>query len=189
MMVRIRVSCVLTSVVIGLALAAGCSQSVPEPSAPAAASPESPASSESAGDYNPHDVPITDEQKQQLREQAGEFPKAVEMIKELRNATEEETKNGIPQNPYKAHQALDKADLVFQWLPEIARDSAVPKEHWEEITTTANDLRTLFEKVHQNIDNKREPDFASVAGEVDQKIARLAEIAQAQRTVKNEPQP
>ena len=38
----------------------------------------------------------------------------------------------------------------------------------------ANDLRTLFEKVHQNIDNKQEPDFASVAGEIDQKIARLA---------------
>jgi hypothetical protein len=165
---------------------AGCSQSEPTPSAPSAQSPPAEAAS---GDYNPHDVPITEEQKKQLREQAGQFPKAVEVIKELRATTEEETKNGIPREPFKVHQALDKADLVFQWLPEIARDSAVPKEHWEEITTTANDLRTLFEKVHQNIDSKKEPDFASVAGEIDQKIARLAEIAQAQPAAKSEPQP
>ena len=58
---------------------------------------------------------------------------------------------------------MDQADLVLQWLPQIARDSGVPKEHWEEINTTANDLRTLFEKVHQNIDDQKHPDFASVA--------------------------
>lgn len=68
----------------------------------------------------------------------------------------------------------------MQWLPEIARDSSVPKEHWEEVNTTANELRTLFEKVHQNIDTKLEPDFAGVAAPVDQHIARLSEIAKAQ---------
>jgi hypothetical protein len=134
-------------------------------------------------------VPLNDEQKTQLREQASPFPQAVEVIKELRATTEEETKNGIPKAPFKVHQALDKADLVFQWLPEIARDSAVPKEHWEEITTTSNELRTLFEKVHQNIDSQKEPDFASVAGEIDQKIARLVEIAQAPPSAKSESQP
>ena len=186
MRIRLPVSCVLTSTFVALSLLAGCSQSGPQPSAPAA---KSPAAQATTDEYNPHDVPITEEQKKQLREQAGQFPKAVEVIKELRAATEEETKNGIPKDPFKAHQALDKADLVFQWLPEIAGDSAVPKEHWEEVTTTANDLRTLFEKVHQNIDNKQEPDFASVAGEIDQKIARLAEIAQVPPAAKSEPQP
>ncbi len=186
MSVRLVFSCVLSSTLVGLSLLAGCSQSGPQPSSP---SGKSPAGQAATADYKPHDAPITEEQKQQLRERAGQFPQAVEVIKELRVATEEETKNGIPQDPYKAHQALDKADLVFQWLSEIARDSAVPKEHWEEITTTANDLRTLFEKVHQNIDNQQEPDFGSVAKEIDQKIARLAEIAQQQPSAKNEPQP
>ena len=186
MSLRLSVFCALISGLVGLVLSAGCSPNAPPPSVPAG---ETPAAQAAAEEYNPHDVPITEEQKQQLREQAGQFPKAVEVIKELRDATEEETKNGIPQNPYKAHQALDRADLVFQWLPEIARDSNVPKEKWEEITTTANDLRTLFEKVHQNIDNKQEPDFASVAGEMDQKIARLAEIAQVPPAAKSEPQP
>ncbi len=183
MSVRLPVFCVLASALVGLTLSVGCGKSSPPPSAPAGKSPEAKAPT---GDYNPHDVPITEEQKKQLREQVGQFPKAVEVIKELRAATEEETKNGIPKDPFKAHQALDKADLVFQWLPEIARDSAVPKEHWEEITTTANDLRTLFEKVHQNIDNKQEPDFASVAAEIDQQIARLAELAQAKPSAKDE---
>ena len=128
--------------------------------------------------YNPHDVPVTEEQKTKLKEETAKLSGAVAKIKEFRNATEEETKGGIPENPYKAHQALDQADLVLQWLPQIARDSGVPKEHWEEVNTTANDLRTLFEKVHQNIDDQKHPDFASVAQAIDQKIARLEEIAQ-----------
>jgi thioesterase domain-containing protein len=130
-------------------------------------------------DYSPHDVPITDEQKAEMRRQSAQFADAVAMIKQLRNETEAETKNGIPENPYKAHQALDRADLLLQWLPEIARNSGVPKAHWEEVNTTANDLRTLFEQVHQHIDNKKEPDFASVAAQMDEKIAALEVIAQA----------
>lgn len=129
------------------------------------------------GDYNPHDVPITEEQKTALRRQVAQYPDAVAKVKELRDETERETKDGIPQNPYKAHQALDMADLLLQWLPEITRDSGVAKENWEAVNTTANDLRTLFEQVHQNIDNKKDPNFAGVAAEIDLKIAELEKIA------------
>jgi hypothetical protein len=38
----------------------------------------------------------------------------------------------------------------------------------------------LFEKVHQNIDNKANPDFPSVAAQIDQRIGELQVIAQAQ---------
>lgn len=185
MFVRVPVSCVWIATLVGLTFVAGCGKASPPPSAPA----KSPGAESGTDDYNPHDVPITEDQKKQLREQVAQFPKAIEVIRQLRSTVEEETKNGIPQNPYKAHQGLDKADLVLQWLPEIARDSAVPKEHWEGINTTANDLRTLFEKVHQNIDNKQEPDFASVAGEIDQKIQALAQIAVTPPAEKGEPQP
>lgn len=186
MLVRSSVSCVLALAMVGLTLSAGCSQSTPPPAASPAESAAAPAP---AAEYNPHDVPITEEQKQQLRAQAGQFPQAIALIKELRNSIEEETKNGIPENPYKAHQALDKADLVFQWLPEIARDSGVAKEHWEAVTTTANELRTSFEKVHQNIDDRKEPDFASVAAAIDQQIAALSAIADSQTPAKPEGQP
>jgi hypothetical protein len=132
---------------------------------------------EDKGDYNPHDAPITEEQKAELRKETAKFPAAVAKVKEFRNATEEETKNGIPANPFKAHQALDKADLLLQWLPGIARDSGVPAEQLETVTTTANDLRTLFEQVHQNIDNKKDPNFAAVAAQIDQNITQLEKVS------------
>lgn len=152
----------------------GCNQAKQEPAAKSGG--DKPAA-EKKSDYNPHDVPITEEQKAEMRKQAAKFPDAVAMVKGFRNATEVETKNGIPTDPFKAHQALDKADLLLQWLPGIARDSGVPAERLESVTTTANDLRTLFEEVHQNIDNKRDPNFASVAGKIDQKIADLEKVS------------
>jgi hypothetical protein len=152
----------------------GCSR--PQQDETAKPSSDKPAA-EKKGDYNPHDVPITEEQKAELRKETAKFPDAVAKVKEFRNATETETKNGIPQNPHNAHQALDKVDLLLQWLPGIARDSGVPVEKLETVTTTANDLRTLFEQVHQNIDNKKDPNFAGVAAEIDKKIAELEKTA------------
>jgi hypothetical protein len=176
----LRFSCVLATgflfVVIGGL--AGCNKPVEDQVT--GNSPEALAADATEGDYDPHDMPLTDEQKSQLREETSEFPAAVAKIAEFRDAIEEETADGIPENPHLVHQSLDKADLVLQWLPEIARNCDVPKEHWEEINTTANDVRTLFEQVHESIDNQQEPDFASVAEGIDQKIVRLLEIAQFQ---------
>jgi hypothetical protein len=131
-----------------------------------------------AGPVDPHDVPITEEQKKQLREETAKLADAVAKIKELRDTVERETQDGIPENPFAAHQALDKADIIVQWLPEIARDSGVAKEHWEAVTTAANELRESFDKVHQNIDKKADPDFASVKQQMDARIVELEAIAQ-----------
>lgn len=161
--------------IASLAVLAGCNQPVEEPTG----DDETPLV-QGEDHFDPHDVPITEDQKTELREQAAEFANAVTMIKQFRDEIQQETAGGIPENPFKAHQALDKADLVLQWLSEIARDSGVAKEHWETVNTSANDLRTLFEQVHQNIDDKQDPDFAAVAGEIDQKLAALEEIATAQ---------
>lgn len=128
-------------------------------------------------EYDPHDVPITEEQKAELREQTAKFPRAIQVMIGLRDAVKTETADGIPAQPYKAHQALDKADLVLQWLPDIARTSGVAKEHWEEINSTANDIRTLFDEVHHNIDEKKDPDFGAVADDLEKKLMRLEEIA------------
>ena len=164
------------TVLTGLALVLGCGKAAPTSGGKPGA--DAPAKETAKGEYNPHDVPITEAQKAELQAATAKLPDAVTKIKEFRQTIEAETKAGIPEDPYKAHQALDQVDLILQWLPNIGRDSGVPKENWEEITTTANDLRTLFEKVHQNIDDQKLPDFAAVAQEVDQKIARLEAIAQ-----------
>lgn len=156
---------------VAIVMVIGCTQTAPEP----AGGGEAPAA-QADTDLDPHDVPITEEQKAALREQTAKFADAVATIKQFRDEIEKETAAGIPENPFQAHQALDKADLVLQWLPEIARQSGVAKEHWETINTSANALRTLFEQVHQNIDSRQNPDFAAVAGEIDEKLAGLTGI-------------
>jgi hypothetical protein len=169
--------CRIAFVVVSIGLYIGCKQQQPA-NHNSSEAPENGATVPKK-EYNPHDAPITEEQKAQLQADTKVLRDAVAKIKELRIATEEETKAGIPENPYQVHQALDKADLVLQWLPQIGRDSGAPKEYWEELNTTANDLRTLFEKVHQNIDEQKNPNFAAVAAEIDQKIARLEAIGQS----------
>ncbi|MFO7905867.1 MAG: hypothetical protein R6U98_24625 [Pirellulaceae bacterium] len=175
MSTRFSLALLLSFGVAALGILVGCSQRSQEP----AAGDGGGAAAEAEDDYNPHDVPITEEQKAELREQTAQFTDAVVKVKEFRNEVERETAAGIPENPYKAHQALDNADLLLQWLPEIARNSGVPKEHWETVNTSANELRTLFEQVHQNIDNKQNPDFAAVADQIDQEIADLEHIPTA----------
>lgn len=179
---RFSLSLLLPFSIAVFGVMAGCNQTAQEP----AGDGEEPAAhghDHAAGGHDhvdPHDVPITEEQKTELRNQTAKFADAVTTIKQYRDEIEQETAAGIPENPFKAHQALDKADLVLEWLPEIARDSGVPKEHWEAVNTSANDLRTLFEQVHQNIDDNQDSNFAAVAGEIDQKLAGLAEITAAQ---------
>ena len=155
----------------------GCNSSKEKPAAEGGTS-----TAGTEDDYNPHDVAITEEQKAELRSQTAQFADAVGTMKQFRNEIEEETAAGIPANPFKAHQALDKADLVLQWLPEIARKSGVAKENWEAVNTTANDLRTLFEQVHQNIDDKQDPNFAAVASAIDEKVSALEQIATTSST-------
>ena len=174
MSIRFSHALVIVAVAACLALTIGCGQ--PQQDQPAAGG-SAPTADAGQDDYNPHDVPVTEEQKAGLRDQTAKFADAAAKVKELRNTVEQETNDGIPENPYKAHQALDMADLLLQWLPEIARNSEVPKDKWEAINTSANDLRTLFEQVHQNIDDKKNPDFAAVAGQIDEEIAGLEAIA------------
>lgn len=155
-----------------LSVLVGCNPSAEKPAAGGGAN-----TTEAEDDYNPHDVPISDQQKAELRSQTAQFADALAAIKLFRNEIEQETAVGIPANPYKAHQALDKSDLVLQWLPEIARNSGVAKEDWEAVNTAANELRTLLERVHQNIDSKQNPEFAAVADAIDENLTALEQVA------------
>ncbi len=167
MNVRFQFVMLLGAAVLSLGLTIGCGRD--------AAQPDKGGQQTEAVD--PHDVPISEEQKQQLREETAKLADAVAKVKELRDTVQRETSSGIPANPFAAHQALDKADILVQWLPEIARNSGVAKEHWETVTTAANELREAFDKVHLNIDDKVDPDFASVKQKMDARIAELEAIA------------
>ncbi|MFV2069936.1 MAG: hypothetical protein ACC645_23465 [Pirellulales bacterium] len=176
MNVRFPFVVLLGVAMVSLGLVVGCGQQGQTGGDQDATEPES--GGQQAEAVGPHDVPITEEQKKQLRQETTKFADAVARIKKFRDAVQNETKDGLPEKPFEVHQALDRADLVVQWLPEIARDSGVAKEHWETVTTAANELREAFDKVHQNIDNKVDPDFGSVELQMDAKIAALEAITQ-----------
>lgn len=119
---------------------------------------------------DPHDVVITE--KDVAR--PADFKDAVKRIRGYRDSIE---RDAASDTPGKAHRGLDELDFVLQWLPGIARDTHVPKEHWEAVNTTAQDLRTQFDKVHTAIDNRQPPNFAGVQPAIDAGIARLEKIA------------
>lgn len=130
----------------------------PNPSAAAAPAPA-----------DPDDVPITEADVARPKD----YPDAVSRIEGYRDTIRDEVAAG---RPTKAHRALDELDIVLNWLPGIGRDSGVPKERWEDVNTTAQEVRDLFNKVHSRIDAKQAPDYASVSDAVERAIGRLKEI-------------
>ena len=80
--------------------------------------------------------------------------------------------------PSKAHRSLDELDIVLNKLPAIAKASGIPKEQWETVNATAQELRNSFNQLHSAIDANREPDYKAVAEPIDQAIARLEQVTQ-----------
>ena len=164
---------------VGLGLAAGCGKTDPSKTGGSkGAAPAAGAVVHDHGDgsgahaHDPHDVAITEADVKK----PADYKDAVARIKAYRKDIETAAGGDAPG---KAHRSLDELDIVLKWLPGIARDSKVAKDQWETINTSAQQLRELFEKVHGNIDNKRNPDFPSVAKAVDEAIGRLEAAAAA----------
>jgi hypothetical protein len=162
---------VSASFVVGcVGLLIGCSQ----PDQPAAGGGSSEASSgEQAEEFDPHDVKITEDDV----ERPADFKDAVARIKKYRDDIET---NAGGDTPGLAHRPLDELDISLRRLPQIAVDGKMPQDQCVTINVAANELRELFEKVHLNIDNKVDPDFASVKEQIDAKIAELETIAQTE---------
>jgi hypothetical protein len=150
--------------VLALGLAVGCGKTGPSKDK------TSQEAAKTTGD--PHDVVITEADVKK----PADYKDAVARIKGYRKEIEV---NAGSDTPGKAHRQLDELEIVLKWLPGIARDSRVPKSQWETINTSTQHLRELFEKVHQNIDNKKNPDFPAVAKDVDATIGRLETAANA----------
>lgn len=149
--------------VAALSLVAGCSKKTD--SAKKTGAPEKA--------VDPHDVPMTDAEKKQLKEEVATYDKALAHIKEFRDTIKKETTEGTPA---KAHRALDKLDLVLEWLGEIAKTSNVPKDQWGTIGSNAQKLRELFNKVHANIDAGKAPDYEAVGADIDTSVSALEAV-------------
>lgn len=122
---------------------------------------------------DPHDVPMTEAEIEQLRQETATWSAAIQQVQSLRDTIRTETTGGAPA---KAHRSLDKLDYVLQWLPEIAQKSEVPKDQWQTVGDSAQQLRDLFNRVHANIDEGKKPDYEGVAEEIDRHVSALAKI-------------
>ena len=121
--------------------------------------------------HDPDDVPITEADV----EMPANYAEAIGRIESYRDSIRDAIDAGTPT---KAHRPLDELDIVLNKLPEIARNSDVPKEQWETINTSARELRNLFNQVHSAIDEGREPDYNAIAEPVGQAIEKLELVAQ-----------
>ncbi len=153
----------------GSLLLSGCGKSEP-PAQPATRSNQ-PAAQSAPSD--PDDVPISEADV----EMPANYDAALEQIKQSRDSIRSAVEGGTPT---KAHRPLDELDIVLNKLPSIARDSGVPKEKWEEVNTTARELRDSFNQVHSAIDERREPDYGAVAEPIEQAIKRLEDVTAAE---------
>ncbi len=106
-------------------------------------------------------------------ERPADYADAVVRIKSYRDAIRDEIAAG---RPGKAHQPLDEMNFVVEWLPEIAQQSNVPKQNWEALNTAAQAIRALLDQVHERIDNGEQPDFESVAEDIQKEIDTLESI-------------
>lgn len=130
-----------------------------------------PQASDEVADH--HDHPLTEEEIAELRQETAEYETAIEHIQQYQQTIQQKTTAG---NPAEAHRALDNLDIVLRQLPEAARDSGVPRGQWQEVNETAQELQDLFNQIHAKIDAGEDPDYTSVAAEIDQRITALAAI-------------
>lgn len=156
------------SLLVGLLV--GCGSPQPDADGPPRPTAGDQASAEHA---DPHDVPLTEAEIDQLRQETSTWAAAIDHVESYRDTIRRETTGG---EPAKAHRSLDLLDNLLQWLPQIAQANDIPKEHWQTIGENAQELRDLFNEVHANIDAGRAPDYAAVSQRIDTAVTALAAI-------------
>ena len=176
MMMRIHpvLPCCVTLMTISLLSGCGGGETTSE-NKPGGDATSQPGTSDDSAD--PHDVPLTEEEIASLKAATAKYEDALSHIQEYQKTIATETTGG---EPAKAHRALDNLDVVLERLPEAAQNSNVPKEKWQEVNETAQQLRDLFNKVHANIDAGKAPDYESVADEIAKAVETLAAIKPAE---------
>jgi hypothetical protein len=127
--------------------------------------------------HDPDDVALTPEQIKALEDGIADYSDALTKIKSFRDTIRDSVAAGKPS---KAHRPLDELDVILNHLPQVARDSNIPKSDWEAVNTTAQQVRDLFNKVHADIDSGNEPDYTSVSDGIDKAIETLDGIQPAE---------
>ena len=155
----------------GLAFFAGCGSSNED------AAPDSATVENEQPAHDPHDVPLTEEQKDALRQGVTGYADAIAKIKSYRDRIRDAVAAG---NPPDAHRPLDELDVILEYMPTVARDTNVARTDWERVNTSAQQLRERFDQVHAQIDAGEQPNYDAVSADVDAAISRLESISASQ---------
>lgn len=102
-----------------------------------------------------------------------DYAAAVQRIAEYRDAIRAAVVGGDFDQ---AHHPLDEADVVLRRLPEIARDSGVPRRWWEQVVVASEDLNELWGQIHEAIDAHQTPDYSSLQEAIDDAVNRIASV-------------
>jgi hypothetical protein len=153
---RIRHMTICSLTVVGVFIvAAGCTHVEQSPTAKAS---------------DPDDVPITEADI----DMPANYADAVTRIGQCRD----QIRDAIAEGSYgKAHRPLDELEIVLWKMPNIARDSGIPKSSWETVVVSSEKLSELFSQVHAAIDDHQEPNYDAVAQPIDEALDRLEEIS------------
>jgi len=155
-------------ILFGLPICIGCSKQ----SEPSSSDDTQMETAEAAHDGN--DVPLTEEQKQTLRQAIKDYEDALTKIKSYRDTIRDAVAAGTPT---KAHSPLDELDVVLEHLTSVARDSQVPRTQWETVNTSAQQLRNSFNKIHAQIDADEQPNYEAVSDDINAAIDRLEQVS------------
>ena len=118
------------------------------------------------------DIPLTEKEKKALKASIKDYKGGLAKVKAYRDKIRKEC-SSADGDPEKAHRSLDELALVLEWLPEFAKKSGVPEGSLEDLTKSAQKLADLFDKVHQNIDKKKAPNYQAVAKGIEAEIKKL----------------
>ncbi|HEX7446741.1 MAG TPA: hypothetical protein VF306_04300 [Pirellulales bacterium] len=144
---------------MALAVLSGC-QPVPSSATTDAAHTET---------EEPNDAPLGEAEVQL----PADYPAAMRQIVEYRDAIRTAVESGDLEQ---AHHPLDEADVVLRRLPEIARDSGVPRRHWEQVVVASEDLNELWGEIHAAIDEHQAPDYSTRQKAIDDAVERLQSV-------------
>jgi outer membrane murein-binding lipoprotein Lpp len=167
---KIRINLALTALVLTSLVCAGCGDSKKKT---VSKSTERTAKDGDKEALDPHDVPMTEADVDKLKGEVKSYETAVARIKSYRDTIRDKV---AADKPTEAHRALDELDLILGWLPQIAKDSGVPRESWEDVSTSAQTLRDSFNEVHAAIDEKKDPDYNAVSDKIDAAVTKLDEV-------------
>jgi hypothetical protein len=77
--------------------------------------------------------------------------------------------------PTKAHRSLDELDILLKKAPEIAAKN-VARDHWKEVNLQSKELAAAHNELHEKIDEKKEPDYNSVAERIQKAMGALKAV-------------